>query len=308
MLPNKIDQSFLSVPVSRVGLSARLNQLNGLNSRPSSRPGTPSYVISSLNPTRNLPISLNDVHSKINTKEDLDRFENLPIVASLADFESTFNDLSQSVSSFKEEEIAAKVDTLISISNNISRELNVLKHHQVLGAQIELLQTQNSTLDTESKTILKELIACRADLKKLPKLPAKPSQKEPSEVSVQGLLNYAMKLAKFSKAPPTVMSQMIHPNNYVWPAEDALRRGMLAMASLKPDELIRAEIGEQSEPEDEEMEDVEMEDVKEELPHYEAKSNEEKPAKPVEAISLAPKEVTPAALDLDLFDEDEDSD
>ncbi|SGZ55290.1 CIC11C00000003000 [Sungouiella intermedia] len=299
MLPHK-DQSFISVPVSRVGLSTRLNQLNGLNnaSRPTSRPGTPSYVTSSLNPTRNLPVSLTNIRSKINTKEDLDRFENLPIVVSLRDFETTFNDLSLLVSSFKEEEIAAKVDSLISISNNISKELDVLKHHQVLGTQIDLLKTQNSTLDTESKHILKELISCRADLKKLPRLPAKSTQKDPIEVSVQGLLNYAMKLAKFSKAPPTVMSQMIHPNNYVWPAEDALRRGMLAMASLKPDELIRAEIGEKSEPED-----VEMEDAKEELPHY-----EERPTKPVENAALAPKEATPAALDLDLFDEDEDSD
>lgn len=299
MLPHKIDQSFISVPVSRVGLSTRLNQLNGSNiTRPASRPGTPSYVTSSLNPTRNLPISLTNIHSKINTKEDLESFERLPIVAKVREFESTFNNLSQSVSSFKEDEIAANVDTLISISNNISSELDVLKQLQVLGAQIEVLQTQNSTLDTQSKHILKELIACRADLKKLPRLPAKPSLNEPTEVSVQGLLNYAMKLAKFSKAPPTVMSQMIHPNNYVWPAEDALRRGMLAMASLKPDELIRAEIGDKAAPED-----VEMEDVKEELPHYEAR-----PSKPVEGASLAPKEATPAALDLDLFDEDEDSD
>ena len=57
-----------------------------------------------------------------------------------------------------------------------------------------------------------------------------------------------MKLAKFSKAPATVVSQMIHPNNYIWPAEDALRRGMLAVASLKPDELIQSELGDDTLP------------------------------------------------------------
>lgn len=303
MLHHKIDQSFISVPVSRVGLSTRLNQLNGLNanqSRPTSRPATPStYVTSSLNPTRNLPVSLNDIRSKISTKEDFEKFENLPITASLRDFESTFNELSQSLSSFKEDAIAGTVERLIDISDNISLELDVLKRHQVLGKEIDMLEAEHTKLDNESKHILKELIACRADLKKLPKLPAKKEQKEPSEVSVQGLLNYAMKLAKFSKAPPTVMSQMIHPNNYVWPAEDALRRGMLAMASLKPDELIRAEIGEEVE-----KEDVEMEDVKEAPVQQEYKNVSPVVPRP----SAQPKEETPAALDLDLFDPEDDDD
>lgn len=298
MLPHKIDQSFISMPVSRVGLSTRLNQLNGLTlSRPVSRPDTPNaYVTSSLNPTRNLPVSLSELRSKISTKDDLEKFEALPITTSLRDFQATFNELSQGVSSFKEDEIAANVERLIDISTDISHEIDVLKRHQLLGREIDLLEQEHTQLDSESKHILKELIACRADLKKLPKLPANKDVKQPVEVSVQNLLNYAMKLAKFSKAPPTVMSQMIHPNNYVWPAEDALRRGMLAMASLKPDELIRAEIGDKQEEEDVEMEDVKIEPEPEK--HTEAA--------PVQRLAARQAEEAPATLDLDLFDPDED--
>lgn len=303
MLPSKIDQPFILVPVSRVGLSARLNQLNG--SRPASRPATPSaYVTSSLNPTRNLPVSLTDIRLKI-AQEDLEKFDSLPISLNLKDFEATFNDLSQSVLSFKEEEIAPHVERLIDILAQISLELDILKQHQALGLEINTLESENAQLNVESKHILQELILCRQQLKKLPRLPAKGQTKTTSEVSIQELLNYAMKLAKFSKAPPTVNSQMIHPNNYVWPAEDALRRGTLAIASLKPDELIKAEIGdileEQPGKEDVKMEDVEMKDVK--------------PGQPQEKQVGQPRKVHvesngqsngAATLDLDLFDPDDD--
>lgn len=304
MLPNKVDQLFILVPVSRVGLSARLNQLNGISSGPASRPATPStYVTSSLNPTRNLPVSLNDIRLKV-SKDDLEKFDNLPISAGLREFEAAFNDLSQSVSSFKEDEIEPHVERLIDILSQISLELDVLKQHQALGIEISKLETENAHLNNESKHILKELIACRAELKKLPRLPAKGPHKQPSEVSIQELLNYAMKLAKFSKAPPTVMSQMIHPNNYVWPAEDALRRGMLAIASLKPDELIRAEIGDQIG--EAEPEDVEMEEAKPDSPE---RGNETRPAPAAKVHVESNGSEAPATLDLDLFDpDDEDSD
>lgn len=308
MLPSKIDQPFILVPVSRVGLSARLNQLNG--SRPASRPATPSaYVTSSLNPTRNLPVSLNDIRLKI-ALADLEKFDNLPISLNLKDFEATFNDLSQSVLSFKEEEIAPNVERLIDILAQISLELDILKQHQALGLEINTLESENAQLNVESKHILQELILCRQQLKKLPRLPAKGQVKTPSEVSIQELLNYAMKLAKFSKAPPTVNSQMIHPNNYVWPAEDALRRGTLAIASLKPEELIKAEIGEISEEkpendeEDVEMEDVEMEDVKPKQPKKEEVGQQRKAH-----VESNGQSNGAATLDLDLFDpDDEDSD
>lgn len=265
---------FSLVPVSRVPLSSRLSTLGA--SRPSLRPGTPGvYVTSSLNPGKNAPV----------TSPEADDFEKLPVVQNLARFESVFGELAQAVASFQDSEIVGKVEQLIDISSHISLDLCVLRQHQELGEQIAALEQEKEALANENTSLLKGLLACRQDLKKLPKLPAA-KDRDPAhhvnETSVQELLDYAMKLAKFSRAPATVNSQMIHPNNYTWPAEDALRRGMLALASLTPDDIIKAEIGE---------EDVEM---------------KPKPETPEEAetIEAVPEENT---LNLDLFNPDEDS-
>ena len=69
------------------------------------------------------------------------------------------------------------------------------------------------------------------------------------------------------------MPFQIHPNNYVWPAEDSLRRGMLAQASLQAEEIIRHELGEtdkenpnevktESKVDHDDDDDDEMEDVR----------------------------------------------
>lgn len=51
------------------------------------------------------------------------------------------------------------------------------------------------------------------------------------------LLKYAARLAKFTTIPAT-SDLNIGPNNYIWPAEDALRKGMLATAVRYRNELI----------------------------------------------------------------------
>lgn len=296
MLPHRKDPAFNSVPVSRVGLLTRLTQLNPAQSRPVSRPATPSaYVTSSLNPTRNLPVTSHSIRLKITTQEELEQFEQLPIARDLRKFEQTLTSLTQLVSSFKEDEIASDVAQLIDVSTDISRQVQVLQRHQELGAEIAALENEKLMLDQESKHLLRELISVRAELKKLPRLPAAPSRAASellNEVSVQALLDYAMKLAKFSKAPATVMAQSIHPNNYIWPAEDALRRGMLAAASLQPDALVQAELGEPSEAEDVEMKEETVEEA-------EPEKREQRPQAAIPVAEAAP------ALDMDLFDEDE---
>lgn len=292
---HKKDQAFISVPVSRVGLSTRINQLNVPSSRSGSRPATPAaYITSSLNPTRNLPVTSNSIRLKITTQEELEQFENLPITLNLRKFEKEFSDLNQQISSFRENEIAETVERLIHINSEILLEVQILRQHQLLGHDISALEEEKRELDLESKFLLKELISLRAYLKNLPRLPAAPHKESqsPREVSVQTLLDYAMKLAKFSKAPATVLAHNVHPNNYIWPAEDALRRGTLAMASLQPDALVQAEIGEKVE--EEEKEDVQMEDV-EETP-AETKVQRKEQAAPV---------LAGPTLDLDLFDEDD---
>lgn len=328
MFPHKKDQSFISVPVSRVGLSNRLNQLNLSNPNGngiSSRPGTPgaSYVTSSLNPTKNLPISHSDFRSNITNQQDLEKFELLAITQSLRQFEITFSELSQSISSFQEDSITSNVESLIHICDAMTNELNVLKKHLDLGKEISNLLETRTKLDSHTRGLLQELISCRAELKRLPKLPATRDRLDPTsglnEVSVPEVIDYSMKLAKFSKAPATVVSQLIHPNNYIWPAEDALRRGMLAMASLKTEELIKAELGDSVpvESKDVDMEDsnpapeesVEQKEPEKLITNLGAeRAIDDKPTVRKETVRKEEPVATASALNLDLFDPDEDSD
>lgn len=344
MLPQRKDQPLTSAPVSRIALSSKLNQLAQVGSRPSSRPATPaSYITSSLNPTRNMPQTSSNLPSGFTTPDGLEQFDDLPIAHSLREYETTFAQLSQSISSFKEEDIQHHVERLIQTDKDVKAGLDQLEVHQKLGKEVKQLQEQNDHLKDLSTHILKELISCRAELKKLPRLPAAKEKGDSAldmrEVGVQELLDYSMKLAKFSKAPATVTGQLPHPNNFIWPAEDALRRGMLAMASLKPDEILKAELGEEaflaqhSKEEEKQNEvpqkDVEMKDAEEAATERPTETHvaedldsdildddqPQAPAAPT-AASAAPATSGNAdkpaqqsnTLDLDLFDPDEDDD
>ncbi|GEQ71988.1 hypothetical protein JCM33374_g5674 [Metschnikowia sp. JCM 33374] len=297
----------------------RLNQIAAPNgSRPSSRPATPgAYVTSSLNPARNLPVTSNNIRSKLTTPEELVQFESVPVVENLRKFEASFNELSQSITSFKEEGMVSEVNRLIEIDHEITNGLKLLESHHSLGTEIKSLKKANQDLDLRSKNILKELISCRAKLRNLPKLPASQGNSQNlNNVDVQTVLDYAMKLAKFSKTSATVSSQFIHPNNYIWPAEDALRRGMLATASIKPDELIKAELGQTDSGKEaapspvSSDSDVEMEDVDAPVPTETPTNNSALPAANGSAnIQKEPAgKPAPASLDLDLFDPEDDDD
>ncbi|KAK6202741.1 mediator of RNA polymerase II transcription subunit 4 [Scheffersomyces amazonensis] len=225
---------------SRAGSSTRLNQLNQLNSTPN------PHMTSSLNPVRNLPIDSTNYKSKIKTKAELEKFEKLPIVQLVASFEQTLNEISNDISLFKEKELPNDVNNIISINDNLHYKIKELQAHKDLGKQIQNLTSENNKLDSKAKYILKELISYRSELKNLPRLPSNRNNEEiNSSIQVEDILKYAMKLAKFTKAPATMTNvpYQIHPNNYVWPAEDALRRGMLAASSLQGDEIIQNELG-----------------------------------------------------------------
>lgn len=301
--------------MSRIGSSAKLNQLSvpGVNSRPSSRPNTPStYVSSSLNPTKSLPVTSNSVESKIKNQEQAELFESLPIMRSIREFEHELRELSQSISTFREENLPSQVGKLIQMDKNLTTEKLNVRKSQELGAEIEKLRTENNQLSQVSTRFLKELIACRSELRQLPKLPADRQSSRDSrlkEIGVQELLDYSMKLAKFSKAPTTASGQLPHPNNFIWPAEDALRRGMLALASLKSEEIIKAELGEPEQKVVEDDEDVEMEDVED----MDAPKAPKEPGAPsTRGTATAGTATEPAkashALDLDLFDGDDSED
>ncbi|ODV80153.1 uncharacterized protein CANTADRAFT_339424 [Suhomyces tanzawaensis NRRL Y-17324] len=296
---------FKSVPVSRVSSSQRLNQL-GSNPHPSI-PTTPVHVSSSLNPIRNLPVNPGNYRSKITNRDELKRFEELPIVHQVTEFERLLGELSSSISSFKDDGLVKNVESMIHVNEDLKAKIADLQSHRELGKQIEKLNQENISLEAKSKHILKELISYRSSLKELPRRPAS-KKVVANDVDVSEVLKYAMKLAKFTKAPVANAQFTVHPNNYVWPAEDALRRGMLAASSLQEDAIIKNELGE---------EDVEMakEVVAKEEAKEEDKAQEREEEKPGRRSSFGdygaqeaeqPKQEESGGLDLDLFDPDDE--
>lgn len=299
----KKDQSFISVPVSRVGSSLRLNQLAAQNNAAAykSIPSTPSgYVSSSLRPKTPNEGS----RGAISSQEQLAAFEKLPVVQHVRAFEGALTDLSSSISSFKEDQITGPVEALIEHSDQISAELASLQRHQQLGHTIDSLEVENRALGDRSKHILKELISLRAELKLLPRLPSrKDIASTANDVNIEEALKYAMKLAKFTKAPTAANAQFqVHPNNYIWPAEDALRRGVLALCSLKPEEMLRQELG------DVPVAVAMEEPVKEKEPVSRRESAGEASIKKKRPVEISQPQNPAPALDLDLFDPDADSD
>ena len=238
-------------PVSRKGSLTRLNQLG--------RPGTPTgtnYVSLSLNPK-------NGSHGNSAASA---AFNKLPIVEDVSKFEENLAKLSRKITLFNDTGIQGFVKELISINDDLRMRTTDLEKHRKLGLETRDLEKQSHTYDQKFNEILKELISCRSELKKLPNAPTTPqansTQTDDPRFAgkfkrgvVEGLieeppnmeevLKYALKLSKFTKAPPTManLQFQIHPNNYVWPAEDALRRGMLALLSLKPEDVIADELG-----------------------------------------------------------------
>lgn len=328
MLPHrKSDQAFLSVPVSRVASSQRLNQLSspqasgiGSPNAYSSIPTTPvPYVSSSLNPTRNQPVisggasTSNNSKNPFQTAEEAKRFEKLPIVEKLGSFERALTLLSQDITSYRENDdrIQSTVKELIDLNDSIYSDILQLEVHQQLGGQIKVLEEEKKRLDTTSRDTLKQLIEYRNELKKLPLLPTKKrlksaagDSKDAQLVDIKEILKYAMKLSKFTKIPPSAVDlpQQAHPNNYIWPAEDALRRGMLAISSLRPDELILAELGEEEKPSTETASELTaMEDVEGSHTKSAHSPHQQRPSHSAPVAKEEPKD-----LDVDLFDPDDD--
>lgn len=285
MLPRKKNDAHLSVPPSRVASSQRLNQLSN-----SSRPDSPSYVSSLLNPSGNLPIT----PTNTDTNNTNPGFDDVPIVSLVSQFEQELDVFTAGMLSFKGGELAESMAKLVHTNETLRAELNSLKVHQELGVKIERLEQQNRELDTKAKSMLRELILCRAELRKMPRasVTGDATKNATKNVDVKEALKYAMKLAKFTRAPPMVGNAQfhIHPNNFIWPAEDSLRRGMLALTSLKPDEVIAQELGAEVAAGEN---DAKEEEVEMEAPPQLEGVNDQAEAAP---------------LKLDLFDSDEDYD
>lgn len=282
------------IPVAAVGSSNRLSQLNspyGLRSHAS----TPNnYQMSSLNPNAKS-------NQEVRDQDKEEAFNELPLTKIVNDLEKTLLSLSSKISSFDSLNLDDNIRAILEIDQDLKHQINELHQHQRLGEVIRDLEEESLTLNNTSRHILQKLIGFRAELKGLPSLPTKelPHSETVKNVNVDEILKYGMKLAKFTRIPPT--SAASHPNNFVWPAEDSLRRGMLALASLKSDEILQNEIGETKQiVGDSQIESTVIEEEQVDQPTSKI-SSKSRPVieKPQEAAS---------SLNLDLFDPENEDD
>lgn len=266
-----------TLPISRVPSSIRLSPFPGTPQPPSST--TPSII---------------------KDPED-EKFESLKIVQTVNEFENKISLLSQKVTSFNTVGLDEVVQDLININETFEQELEQLKKHQNLKTSIEKVGKDQEELDTKSKDILRKLISYRSQLKQLPSLPTKGPIDQTATIDIEEVLKYGSKLSKFTKIPPGNIGA--HPNNFIWPAEDSLRRGTLAISSLRGEEIIARELGEEA-----------VKSIPESIPEPKTEL-EAKPEPKVEIKEHKPESRPPktkpkeeAALDLDLFDPEIDSD
>lgn len=320
MLPHRKEPLIQSVPVSRVASTQRLNQLSpatigspGNSVQFSSRPSTPvPYVPSSLNPN---PTRLFALAPNSNSSAYDEKFEKLPIVEKLVQFEQSLTTLSSDITSFRDSDdrIQQTVQELIKLNDSIYSDILQVEVHQKLGAKIKTLKEEKGKLDSTAKDALKELIQYRSQLKELPTLPTVSKKSRRSDnnhlVDIKEILKYAMKLSKFTKIPPSAVEfpQQVHPNNYIWPAEDSLRRGMLAISSLRGEELIQTELKDTEEKPEEEIKSPEAISQEQVAPVERAPAQHSEPRHSQSAPSYD-QPTAPQTLDLDLFDEDDLSD
>ncbi|GMM39067.1 Med4 protein [Saccharomycopsis crataegensis] len=187
--------------------------------------------------------------------------ESLPIFNELREFETQLQEYVDSVQKFDPN--LRWIANLLKTDGRVEDFVKVIINHQNFGNSLNKLQVVNSDLSQQSLQILDELNQCRSLLLELPddyeideddddELELEKPQVKSTAISQEKkheifgdnplttgeLLKYAAKLAKFTTIPAT-SDLNIGPNNYIWPAEDALRKGMLAMAMRYRDELIK---------------------------------------------------------------------
>jgi mediator of RNA polymerase II transcription subunit 4 len=167
------------------------------------------------------------------------RVAQLPISKNLDAFEETLKSLLTSISRYAPS--VSDAEQLLEIEGRLNGSLEDIIAHQRAGLEIDSLQQQSTTVDQNCREILKGLGECRRKLMALPSLERVQEEQQrmqKTQIKADELLAYAMKLAKFTTAPPTFDNVSIGPNNFIWPAEDSLRRGMLAIASLNEKALL----------------------------------------------------------------------
>ncbi|KAL3233211.1 Mediator of RNA polymerase II transcription subunit 4 [Nakaseomyces bracarensis] len=196
----------------------------------------------------------------------------------LEGYEKALSKLIESVDKFKPTVEVGK--DLINVDKQLYSTLDSLPQYDRICGRLQELDNDAFKLDESTQKVLELLNECHDDLNSLPFLEQvefekKIILKQREKIKSNVLLDYATKLAKFTKIPPTFDRGSIGPNNFIWPAEDALRKGMLAMASLHVKELTHIPgqpEEDESEPQpkesvpsnDQQSEEIRQEDKKEE--------------------------------------------
>ena len=167
------------------------------------------------------------------------RLSKAQIYSDICEFEETLGKLVASVDKFNPDLKIA--ESLIEVDKRLSKTLESLPRYDEIDLRAKELDQKHLETDERMVRILETLTECSTDLNALPMLEQVEFErqtmlKQREKVFTNVLLDYAMKLAKFTHVPPTFDKGAVGPNNFVWPAEDAMRRGMLAIASLQASE------------------------------------------------------------------------
>lgn len=172
-------------------------------------------------------------------KNDISKVQ---IYNDLSEYELTLFKFVASVDKFKPDVNIAH--QLIEVDKRLFKSLDQFTKYDEICTKLTELDDYSSKLNLKTKDILETLNECHDLLNTLPMLEQvefemKVILQQRSKINSKILLDYAMKLSKFTKIPPTLNKGSIGPNNFIWPAEDALRRGMLAMASIHGKKLTK---------------------------------------------------------------------
>ncbi|CCK72955.1 Med4p KNAG_0M01020 [Huiozyma naganishii CBS 8797] len=164
------------------------------------------------------------------------------IYSGIVEYEDTLAALVESVDSYKPDMAVAQ--RLVDADKELFASLDKFKEYDEISTRLGELKGKSTALDTKTRDILEKLNECHDELNKLPYLEQVQFEmdtilEQREKINSSELLDYATKLSKFTRIPPTFDKGSIGPNNFIWPAEDALRKGMLAIAALHSRELTR---------------------------------------------------------------------
>lgn len=166
--------------------------------------------------------------------------EKLKIHGALDRIETAVSRVVDAVRRFEPSEDHARA--MIDAERGLDGAIDELIQHQEAGRRIQELTTVSNRLDAEIKKVIMGLAESRHQLQGLPSYDEDDEDLDVEEtlrgrkgVSADELLAYATKITKFTHAPPGYNPQTgTEHANLPWPTEDALRKGMLAIAAIDP--------------------------------------------------------------------------